>query len=127
MKRIIIESTLLVANKNLANGGYNWISTYSRDGICNDGAATKETVNVIAIDCEKAENIPAKIKEFISEIEATHPGDKSLLALKEYERMLSEPLYKKDLPDDLLKVVRENFPMIKREDCILISGVSEAY
>lgn len=125
MKKIIISSTLLVANKKLAKGGYNWISSYSREGICNGGAATKETVNLIAIDCE-AEEIPTKIKEFISEIEATHPGDKSLLALKEYERMLSEPLYKKDLPDDLLKVVRENFPMIKREDCILISGVSEA-
>ena len=120
MENVIITSYVLVASKKLAKGSYCWINSYDRKA-----EKMKETAHIIAVDCEKTEEIPAKIKEFITNVEETHPEARETLAgLKEYDRMLSEDLYRKDIPNGLLAAIRNQFSSIRKEDCIYLTGVT---
>lgn len=126
MKKVSFSGEILIANKHLANGGpYNWIATYRRDN---------NRVEVIALDCLVKEQIAGKIKELISVLSekidacsAEQPADEvtksNLEYLKNLDNMLTSGLYQKDIPQDLLRAVHRNFPLVTRENSIYLSGI----
>ena len=119
MKKIIFSGTILVASKHLSKGAFKWLATYSFD---NPKESNK--VDVVAFDCKSKTEITNQIKELISAAKGNGADEQTLATLRTYDKQLANIAYHKEIPQDLLRAVRRNFPLVTKENSIYISGVS---
>ena len=115
MKKLLFSGTILVASKNLADGAFKWLATYS---------TANNKVDIIAFDCATKAEIPDKIKELISVAEKDGSNEQALATLRTYDKQLANITYHKEIPQSLLSAIRRNFTLVTRENTIYLSGVS---
>ncbi len=119
MRKLLFSGSILVASKQLSKGAFNWLATYSFD---NPKESNK--VDVVAFDCNTKAEIADKIKELIFVAEKDGSDEQALATLRTYDKQLANIAYHKEIPQDLLRAVRRNFPLVTKENSIYISGVS---
>ena len=129
LKSVNFSSNLLVANKELAAGSFNWVKTYT-----GSNGTTTDVVDVIALDCESVEEIPATLKRLISELEESkksHPESLENIKhnidyLQQRCEEINDGMHKHDVPQGLLEVIKYDFHKNKvtAEKMVYLSGVT---
>lgn len=113
-KEFSFSGEILVASKQLADGPFKWIATYSNKN---------NKVDVIAFDCDTKAELLDKIKELIFAAEGNGADEQTLATLKAYGEQLANLAYHKEIPQSLLSAIRRNFPLVTRENTIYLSGI----
>ena len=129
LKSVNFSSNLLVANKELAAGSFNWVKTYT-----GSNGTTTDVVDVIALDCESVEEIPATLKRLISELEESkksHPEnlkniEHNIAYFQQKLKEVNDDTYKHDVPPGLLEVLKYDFRKygLTLEKMLYLSGVT---
>ena len=129
-----LSSNLLLAVPELAYGSFNCLT--QRPIILQNPTGGEETINVIALDCKTAEEIPSCLKRLLNELAAEYAKtseEKTLANIKNSQNFLNNRLkeieqggFKHEVPQILKEIVEKNLwtYRIKEEQMLYLSGIS---
>lgn len=117
------HGTLLIASPEWSKGKFLTLATGIRFANETNGCTT---VDVVALECETTEEIPAfltTLKEDLEKCEQTSNVENSIRWCSDILKLLADPVYKKQIPEYLKKEVNAHLnPAPKPEQMIFLCG-----